>query len=486
MKRHACLSLIVAALAACAVSKPDPFEGWYDSYRTCRAEYAAVDARIDAAGVRDAGTYRVPGYPYLRTDRTLASFAHEVKSLDEIGGWIRHMRETDQEAREFEYINLGMNRQEAAIQRDRFLNCGRILASVEFLDQPAEYARLLAAVAPKDEYSSVRRALGLYPLAAPAMRAGIKARQQALDQAYAEPLDQIPADAPLQLWRAKPEADLSLVKIDFRKVLPDELGFPGFPDSTFRALAEYYAPQLWIETGSDADRLALPVLTQEGPAADPSQPQVHFHVTFARFGGKALVQINYLVWFKGADAHAPLDGFIWRVTFDEKMRPLIYESLHTSGRDHRWYPVQPLARHERKSEEHGIPVVAPQPAPAHLATLRIKAGTHEILRVVDAGAIPGNAAQTFEIRRYEDLFTLPAPGGGRHSLFGPDGLVPGPHGADPISGFASGIHEPGALRQLGRHAITPIGRAHFDDPFLLESVFVPPTTTAATASKPPG
>ena len=483
MMRPACLSLILATLAGCAATKPDPFVGWYKDYRNCRAEYVAMDARVDAAGVREASYYRVPGYPYLRTDRTLASFAREVKSLEEVGGWIRRMRETDQEAREFEYRNLGMSMQQAAIQRDRFLNCGRTLAGIEFVDEPEEYARLLTKVPPKDEYSVAQRVMGFYALTSAAMRARVEARQRALNDVYARPLEALPTRAPLKLWKAKPEADLNLVEIDFRKVFPDELGFPGFTDSTFRALAEYHAPQLWIETASDADQPALPQLTEQGPSADPAQPRAYFHVTFARVGGKPLMQLNYLFWFKGTDTSAALDGFIWRVTLDEKAKPMVYESLHTSGRDHRWYPVQPLARRERNGDEQGIPVVAPQAAPAHLATLRISAGTHEIQRVVDSASVSGETAQTFAIRRYEDLLALPAPGGGTRSLFGPDGLIPGPHGTDPVGGFSSGIREPGALRQLGRHAITPVGRAHFDDPFLLESVFVPPS--AANASAPP-
>lgn len=486
MMRRACVSLMLAALAGCSTPtpKPDPFIGWYKGYDTCRAEYATMDARVDAAGVREAGTYRVPGYPYLRTDRTLASFANEVKSLDEIGGWIRRMRETDQEARSFEYMNLGMTLQEAAIQRDRFLNCGRILAGVEFIDEPAEYARLLAAVPPQDEYSSKQRLMGVYALAAPGMRARIEARQQALDEAYEQPLEKLAASGPLKLWKARPEADLSLVEIDFNKVLPDELGFPGFTDSTFRALGEYHAPQLWIETAAVSDQLAVPTLTALGPTADPAQPQAHLHITFARFGGKPLMQLNYLFWFKGADANAPLDGFIWRVTLDEMAQPLVYESLHASGRDHRWYPVQPLAKRERNGDERGIPVIAPKLAPAHLATLRVSAGTHEILRVVDSSAVATDAALSFEIRRYENLLALPAPSGGTRSLFGPDGLVPGPHAGDPIGGYSSGIRRPGALRQLGRLPVTPVGRAHFDDPFLLESVFVPPPTKKAGLTPP--
>jgi hypothetical protein len=255
-------------------------------------------------------------------------------------------------------------------------------------------------------------------------------------------------------------------------VYPDELGFPGLTDSQWRALAEQYAPQLWIETASAADHIAMPVLGTEGASADPATPHVHFFVGFARVGGKPVAQLQYLFWFKGADAGAPIDGFIWRVTLDDKAQPLVLESMHTSGRDHRWYPVQALTRRERNGDAQGIPVVAPESAPAQRATLRIEAGTHRILRVLRAEEVGANPTTLgYSIRRYDDLLMLPYPGGGTRSLFDAEGLV---RGSPSNGGFSSGIPAFGALRQLGHHPITPIGRAHFDDPFLLESVFVPP------------
>lgn len=480
-------------LGACAhdPEQPDPFVGWYKDYRTCRAEYAEFDARVAAAGVGDATYYRVPGYPYLRTDRTLASFAHEVQSLDEVGGWIRRMRENDQEAREFEYINLGMSKQEAANQRARFLNCGRTLAGFEFVDQPVAYGKLLELAQPKDDYDGVQRALGAYALVKPRLRGQVEAQQKALDARYAQPLSQLAGATPRVLWSAKAEADLSLVTNVYAKVFPDELGFPGLTDSQWRALAEHHAPQLWVPAASESDQPALPVLTADGSvSADPAQPHVHYHITFTRFGGQPLVQINYLFWFKGASQQAPLDGLIWRVTLDDQAQPMVFESLHTSGRDHRWYPVQTLARRAPQADEKGIPVIAPQAAPALQPTLLLEAGTHRVLRVIEAAqAQPAQAARVFEIHRYDDLLTLPLPGGGSRSLFGPTGFVRGPHADDPQASFASGIREPGALRQLGHHPITPVGRAHFDEPFLMEAVFVPAkvkTRQAAQADVPPG
>jgi hypothetical protein len=34
-----------------------------------------------------------------------------------------------------------------------------------------------------------------------------------------------------------------------------------------------------------------------------------------------------------------------------------------------------------------------------------------------------------------------------------------------------GIRSPGAMRQVGRHAIAFVGRRHFDDPFLIPALF---------------
>ena len=485
------LVLIPVLLAGCAATPdaapdPDPFVGWYANYRTCRAEYEAMDARVAAAGVADPQYFRVPGYPYMRTDRVLASFAREVATLDEIGGWVRKMREFDQEAREFEYRNLGMSMQEAAESRSRFLNCGRTLAAIEFNDRPQIFAALQDAVAPPDVYSTVQRAFGFYAFSAPGMRARMEARRKALEEAYAKPADQLPARAPLRLWTVSQVEDMSLVSNAYKGMLPDELGFPGLTDSQWRALAEHHAPRLLIETASAADEPAHPVHTPHGPSADPGRHSSNIHITFTRFGGSALTQINYLFWFRGPDEKAPLDGFIWRVTLDPQANPLVYESLHASGRDYRIFPVQQLPRRPGDDGSSAPVAVAPQLAAAHHATIRIAAGTHEILRVLRPDEVPADLnrqTQTYDLTRYEDLMALERPEGGTRSLFGPDGIVPGPHADDPIGGRASGIPQPGALRALSRLPVAHVGRRHFDEPFLLETVFLPPVPTSNTTAR---
>ena len=464
------------ASAPAASAEEDPFVGLLKPYKTCRAKYAEMDARVDAAGVRDGGYYRVPGFPYFRTDRLLASFANEVQALQDVAGWTRRMREFDQEARETEYINLGLSPEQRAQWRYDLLACGGGLASIE-LFKPDNLERLRKVVAPMAEYTDT---------AAPgkpnaARQKSIEAHQAALMQAFAAPLPAARADAPLRLWRVKPVEDLSLVAQGYGRVIYDELGVPGLIDSQWRALAEIHAPALWIETESERDQPGTPAWSGDRAVVDAAQPRINYQVSFMRFGSARLAQINYFIWFKGrTGTEAGIDGLIWRVTLDNEARPLVYDVVHASGRDHLWFPAQALTR--RDAAHDGA--LFPQPAPiAGPVALRLQAGSHALIRVVAADAADGDAAQ-FQLARYEDLFTLPKADGVTRNLFGADGLIPGAPQQDFAWLWGQRISKPGALRELGRIPVSYLGQTHFDDADLIEKLFVVPGHDQATAHAP--
>ncbi len=466
--------------------------------KNCRARYAEMDARIDAAGVRDAGYYRVPGFPYLRTDRTLASFVHEVHTVDEIGGWERRMREFDQEAREFEYLNLGLSQAELAVWRYDLLSCGRGLASYE-LDDPAVFASLQKVVKPRDDYSSdTARLFKGYPFKFPAIKAHVAKRQAQILEDFARPLAEVDSTAALVHWQVKAVEDRELVADGFVKAIPDELGFPALTDSHWRAFAESNAPQLVVETAGERDRLGTPVWLSNGANVDTSRPRVNYQVTFTRFGHERLAQIVYFIWFKApqslssadsaAQAAADIDGLIWRVTLDSFGRPLIYESLHASGRDHLFFPAQPLVPRDKPGTPQSA-LIPQADVPATDPVLRIQAASHALRRVVAADQIGSSEIQEYELRPYEDLFVLRTPTGSTRSLYDKNGLIPGTEPAATPSWMKSvGILKPGALRQLGHHPTSYIGRHEFDDAYLLESTFkrAPVTVTAVPPGAPPG
>jgi len=69
------------------------------------------------------------------------------------------------------------------------------------------------------------------------------------------------------------------------------------------------------------------------------------------------------------------------------------------------------------------------------------------------------------------LRSLPLPGGGTRSLYGPDGLVAGSERSEREYFWPMGITSAGQMRQWGRHATAFVGKRHFDDADLIELRF---------------
>lgn len=487
--RPACLSLLASCLlipSAFAAVEPklpvplDPsvFVGILKGYKDCRAKYAEMDARIDAAGVRDGSYYRVPGFPYLRTDRFAASFANEVKGLDEVAGWTRRMREFDQEAREFEYQNLGLSEQEIGTWRYDLLSCGSGLATMELFED-ANLALLRKMAVPGAEYRPGKATL------AEAQRKQLAVHDTDLLKRFSGPLPAADDRAPLKLWNAKPVEDLSLIAQGYGNAIPDELGVPALIDSQWRAFAERHAPALWIESASDRDQPGMPAVQGTALSVDPARPRMHYQITFTRFGKQALAQINYFIWFKGSEGlNGDVDGLIWRVTLDARAEPLVYESVRASGRDHLWFPAQPLKRRARsaRNADDGDPLF-PQAEPiSGPVALRIGAGDHALRRVVPlAEASSGDAARAYQLARYEEVFTLAAGDGRTRSLYDANGQIPGVKDGEQARLWGDRVTAAGALRALGRVPVTAIGSRHFDDADRLDRLFVAPATRTADA-----
>lgn len=479
------ICLALATLASGCTEKKQPIEippdqlvGLFKNINGCRQRYAEMDARIDAAGVRNPAFYRVPGFPYLRTDRLMASYRDQLGTFDEAAGWVRRMREFDQEAREFEYEALGMTSQEAAILRFEFLVCSQGLAGLE-MEIPENFELVRQSAVVPDDYSTKAQVLGLYPLSTPLLRSKISRFEKEVRAEFAEPVDTLLGAGPQRLWQVAPTEDRSLVPKHLYDTSPDELGLPGLVDSAWRAIAEANAPELATLADSKTGQLGAPVWTASGLAVDTARPTVNYQIGFVRFGQMSLIQVDYFLWFnRPAEAGAakdgvPVDGLIWRVTLDEFLKPLAYDSLRASGREHFWFPAQP--RLQRQADVDGQPPFLPQEGLAPASPRLVLAGSHGGLRQVQSADVPMSKAETrqYQLQRYEELYRLPLPGGGARSLFDTAGYVPGTDSVAPAWMLASGITDPGRLRHLAHLPIDYIGRRHFDDAHLLEAVFVP-------------
>jgi len=73
----------------------------------CVDWFTKLDETIDRAAVRDAEAYRVPGFPYLRTNRFLASFRQQAQNdSNAFATWVKYLRTLDERARSYEIKNL--------------------------------------------------------------------------------------------------------------------------------------------------------------------------------------------------------------------------------------------------------------------------------------------------------------------------------------------------------------------------------------------
>lgn len=485
----ACVSIVAGCASTSIAQRPVVPQG-----DKCLALYEKVDEHVEAAGVMDAAYHRIPGFPYLRTDRYTASFAHELPDMETFWEWVGYLRALEDESREVELRNLGLGDEDASALLLDMRSCGGWLRSWE-LDDAAFREKMIEAVKVPDDYSTSQRVLGLYSIAVPFLKQELSALREDVERRFQAPLETPPAPAELTLWTAQenPERDYAEGTIDLRRKPRDLLGRVGLVWSEIVHLAHTHAPALWIESAGDHDRPAMAVQTATGPGADASRPAVYFLMGLTRFGGRSLLQITYFVWFSGKasdgeKADGKLDGLIWRVTLDEKGQPLVHDTIHASGGAHFVFPVPPLQRREAAPEWILFP--QEQGAPPGSVAVRLRSGTHDVTRVVraDEAAAAGSPGRTYELRSYEELLNLPTPEGGTRSFFGPDGFIVGTERSQHFWSWSSGVRNPGALRQWGHHPTAPYGRAHFDDPFLFDQTFVmpavPPTMAEARAPAP--
>ena len=488
-KRWSLIALASLILAACAHREPMPARPAAPRSQECLTLFERVDARVRRAGVQDAGFARVPGFPYLRVDRYSASFVDEVSNRETFWEWVAQLRANEDLARDVELRNLGLSRVERTELMFELRGCGSWLRSWE-LDDAAFRRVFLSRVAPIQAYSDTARALGLFPLARPFLQRGVERFHARVAEEFSRPLAELERKGELLLWRVRTGPEEPARHLNLQHSPRDRLGRVGLLWSDTLAMARHHAPRLWIDTAARYDLPGTPIHGPEGPDVDVSRPVAYFLPGLTRFGDRSLVQLNYIFWFSRRPAEGlfdpeagALDALVWRVTLDDDGEPLFYDTIHACGCYHYGFPVGRLRRQEVESE-HSI--LMPQGAvPTGPVALRLASGRHALQRVLPEARAHGTPERGYELRSYEELLTLPD-GEGTRSLFGPDGLVRGTQRPERLWLWISGVRSPGAMRQWGHHVTSFTGDAYFDDPHLMEKLFVPPASVdgGVLASRP--
>jgi hypothetical protein len=475
------LALLLTGCAAPLVRPPvasDP---------ACRQFLDAMDQAVDAAGVRDQGPPRVPGFPYLRVDRFLASFADEVVLAPRFDAWAERLARLDAEARRYELANLPQRERRRLtnlVPIDRELAaatdyCRERLIERE-LAEPTRRDRLREQARVPDDYVTGWRILGLYPITALFVKGGIARWHGKVAATYGVPLEQLPREGRLRAWSAPEAPRLAAAEVAalLRASAANPLRIPE-PDAGQRAaLFASFAPQWLIDTVDQNDLPGTPRFdAAAAPTVDTTRPALFRHLSHTRFDGKVLLQLNYILWFPARPAASafdiyagPLDGITFRVTLGSDGRPLLFDTIHNCGCYHKFFPVTPLvADREATGFWTEAPLVPQQLASAGaVPVLHLANRTHYIDRL---GFTPFPDDERYLWDEYARLRSLPLEGGERRSLFDAHGIIARSARPERLLLWPMGIRSPGAMRQWGRHATAFVGRRHFDDPYLIENLF---------------
>lgn len=468
--------LAVAMLSGCSLApvgaptEPGPQAG---PLAQCLTLFEATDSDIDQAGVRHQGLARIAAFPYLRVNRFLASFAPEVDTTDQITTWTRHLAALDARARQPELANLATHLAKTGSALEpglatRLDECRTRLVTA-LLKQPRQLRQLRHNASVPDDYQSAWRVAGLYPLTAPVVLSRIRAWHKEAIHTFNQPLSQLAVVGQLTRWRAvqnTPSLNSELIEVPV-----DALGIPRLTTASVAQLFARHAPVWEVDVRDDNDVIGTPVWKQ-GPAFDTATATQYQQLSYSRFGGKVLLQLNYVIWFKarpGNDIYAGrFDGLTWRVTLGPDLQPLLYDSIHNCGCYHTFFPTASLQLRADLLQSDAEPPLVPQYAPPWPLVVRLEHRRHFIQRVYslqDTGhGLP------LVVQDYDSLLALPAEQG-HHSFFGRHGLVAGSERTERFILWPMGIRSPGAMRQWGRHAVAFVGRRHFDDPDLITALF---------------
>ena len=466
-----------------------------DGAAACAAWYAALDEAIDAAGVRDASAYRIPGFAYLRADRFSASLREEAWAGGEAAfeAWTARLAALDQTARRYEVRNLP----DAAIKqlgvraRDEIAThvarCGALLAK-ENLTGAAQREALLERARVPDDYAAWARDTGLYALMRIPFSVGVDGWHREAEEMFRKASSGEAHGTNLRRYEpARARVTAAQVREVLARATRDPLGVPRLEGRDLETLFDAYAPQYEIETTGAHDQFG-PLVWRgaSAPEVDTATPTVYRRLAYTRFDGRKLPQLVYTAWFPERPAErtpdllaGKLDGVVLRVTLDTDGRPLVYDSIHPCGCYHMFFPtasVRPLPAPNPSEEWALIPATLPALDAAERVSVRIASRSHYIVGVRAADAARGEA---YRFAEDDDLRALPTPDGHTRSVFGPDALVSGTERPERAFFWPMGIASPGTMRQWGRHPTAFIGRRHFDDADLVEKRFAPAARAVA-------
>ncbi|MBL3529257.1 MAG: hypothetical protein JMN27_16680 [gamma proteobacterium endosymbiont of Lamellibrachia anaximandri] len=442
----------------------------------CLALFQQADALALQAATVDSGFARIPDFPWLRTNRFFAFLSNETLSTDSYAQWLSQLEQMDREARHIELSNADTDP-----SLEQQLHLCRTILSTELLGEREKQSQLQRIIKVNDDYSSLKRAIGLYPITAIFVdivasnwrdKARLRLSGTSDRQSDEVSVSYIPPSG-------KTMSSDKVANI-LSKVTANPLKLPDVDGKELQQLLLNFAPIWVVDTEDDNDHIGTPRFDSTGnpPYIDTSRPVVYTYKSFTRWQSKNLLQLNYVIWFPARPLEnrfdilgGHLDGLSFRVTLSPSGQPLLYDTIHNCGCYHTLFPTPALTFQPPSGAEPPL-LVDTAPESSQRKEIRLTAGTHHIRKFDNAVNATLDLGKRYKLVDYQQLTTLPHTSGSR-SLFSEDGIVQGTERGERWLLWPMGIASPGAMRQRGRHATAFVGRRHFDDPDLMETLFFP-------------
>ena len=437
----------------------------------CMQVFIDDDTALARAGIHDAQTTAIPGYPYLRIDRLLASFTDALATTAQRAAWLERAAALDAQGRALEHARLAVPPDQT--RADELQHCRTTLLRALEQDQSAWQALRSAARVP-DDYSTARRAYGVYALTSKVVLLGVQRMQRSAQpqRLVASAADALPTEQ-YGLADADAVANADILAASWPR---DALGIPRIADEQLAQLLRRHAPELAIVTAS-RDDLPGHISRASAPYVDDRRATLYTQLAYTRFEDRVLPQLVYTWWFAARSARGaldplagPLDGLSWRVTLDDDGAPLAYDVVHNCGCYHMFFPTLRL-RARVQIEDGTEPPWIPFTVPAEWhgrVRLVLASGSHYVTALAPRGE--RRSMHRYDLLPYDQLRGLDHHGR-RSSLFDARGLVPGSARGERWLLWPMGVIAAGSMRQWGHQATAFVGRRHFDEARLFERYF---------------
>lgn len=480
--------MLCIGLGCAALEAPSSITSGPGTIADCHRRLVEFDEIVRDAGVADTQATCIPGHTYLRVNRFLESFKPAANRPAKISDWLKHAKSLGDTGRRIELANLPQamldtHYPDTGKKRlgDRLDACAG--KTVQYLSEnPRKAEAVIADAEAADDYSTLARVIGLYPISGCVVLSQLDGLQDELREGFQD----LPENAgrgntfvpgtPRPPLSQKARGDI-LERAAGRNVFD----IPAPPPEDLERLFAFFAPVWHVMPHEESDRIGRPYWRDPSNiAVDTGDPVTYRYPSFTRFDGQVLLQLNYVAWFPSRPAagmfdlySGRLDGVIWRVTLAPDGGVLLYDSVHCCGCYHKLYPVSPALTPRPEPDTIETPLILTKAIPDNESArvvVHLSKRAHYVIGLTQYENGAGGT-ETYRFAPYRRLRRLPIDGGSK-SMFGPDSIVDGSERMERWFVWPTGVPSAGAMRQRGHHPIALVGRRYFDEARFLERVFV--------------